>query len=56
VSTKVRGGPRHDDDVTLAGADLAVATRAQVCLARFVRLHPPDLDVVIVGAGHDHTR
>jgi len=40
-------GPRHGDDVAGASRDVAVAARAEVRLGRLVRLHPPDVDLVL---------
>ena len=59
VAAEVGSGQRHDDDMPLAHADLAVATGTEVGLARLVGLHAADLDLivgVVVGAGHDRTR
>jgi 2-(1,2-epoxy-1,2-dihydrophenyl)acetyl-CoA isomerase len=41
-------GARHDDLVTLAGADLVIAARTPVRLHRFVRLHMAHVDRVVV--------
>jgi hypothetical protein len=49
VPPLLRGGLRHHHQVAHAYSDLVVAARTAIDLARFVRLHPPDLDVIIVG-------
>jgi hypothetical protein len=47
VSPQIRRVDRHDDLVALAGTDLVIATGAAVHLRRLVRLHVPDLELVV---------
>ncbi len=44
MTAKVRGVDRHRHEMTLAGADVAVAARTHVRFFGLVGLHAPDLD------------
>jgi hypothetical protein len=48
VAPEVGRVQRHDDDVTHPGLDGPVAARADIATPSLVRLHPSNLDAVLV--------